>query len=544
MFPTPKHTDFSSGAFIVMTLNWFDRLSDWNPQVFRELKGRLKRRNVMLALVGSLTMQLLVLLSFWSMLPGDRSHDLTTYDQGFSTKHTAYCTGSGSYRSFECLYDAAGHPHINWQTWWSDMFGIISWTLPCVLLIAGVYLLIGDLGKEERRGTLNFIRLSPQTSHHILLGKLLGVPAIPYLAVALAVPLHLVAAKGASMSIAAVLSLYMLAAAACAFFYCAALLYALMGGFQGWVGAVAIGMIYAFVYRVGVASPDWEMQWFHLPIGRYYGFELVFALVTLGTGTYWLWEAMNRRFQKPNSTLLSKRQSYGMTLCFEVWLIGFVFRDVSESYRPFDDLLGLGFFNLLWFAVLIAAVTPQRQMLLDWARYRRERVVSAKQFWSRSITKDLLWGEKSPALVAIAVNLLLAFAVVVPWMLGRCSATDFVVILLGATYTLICAAIAQLMMLMKAQKRALWAVSTIAAITFLPPLVLSVLQLYPQRAALAWLFSVGAFSALQTGVSTTTIFAAFLGHLGLLSALSLRLTRQLQRAGESEIKVLLSAGKA
>jgi hypothetical protein len=237
-----------------------------------------------------------------------------------------------------------------------------------------------------------------------------------------------------------------------------------------------------------------------------------------------------------------------MTLCFEVWLVGFVFRDLTEYERPFSYLLMLGFFNLLWFAVLLAAMTPQRQMLLDWARYRRERVTSAKQFWSRSIVNDLVWGEKSPILVAIAVNLLIAFAVVAPWILTWGSASNplqgFAIILLGATYTLICAAIAQLMMFMKSQRRAIWAAGTIAAVTILPPLVLGVLQLYPYKAPLAWLFSIGAFAALQSGVSMTNVFTAFLGQLTILSLLSLRLTRQLQRAGESETKALLAASKA
>lgn len=531
-----------------MTFNWFDRFSDWNPQVFRELKGRLKQRNVILAIVGSLTTQLLVLMYFWNVLPVARSTEPNTDANDLYIKYNTYCTGKGSYRSFQCLYDAVGNPQVNWQNWWSDLFQTLSWALPCVLLVAGVYLLIGDLGKEERRGTLNFMRLSPQTSQSILLGKLLGVPAIPYLAVSLAVPLHLMAAKGASVSIVNTLSVYLLTAAACAFVYSAALLYALMGGFQGWIGALAIVMGYMSFFQVLLVSPDWQMQWFHLSIGHYDDFGLVLALLTLGTGAYWLWQAANRRFRNPNVTLLSKSQSYRMTLCFEIWLLGFVFREMKAYDHPFGYLIALGFFNLLWFAVLLAALTPQRQMLLDWARYRRERVVSAKQFWSRSIVNDLVWGEKSPMLVAIAVNLLIAFAVVLPWMLTWGNASNplqgFAVILLGATYTLICAAIAQLMMFMKSQKRAIWAAGTIAAVTILPPVVLGFLQLYPDKAPLAWLFSVGAFSVLQSSISMTTVFTAFLGHLGILSLLSLRLTRQLQRAGASETKALMAASKA
>jgi hypothetical protein len=32
-----------------MTLNFLDQVGDWNPQFLREVKGRLKLRNVLLA---------------------------------------------------------------------------------------------------------------------------------------------------------------------------------------------------------------------------------------------------------------------------------------------------------------------------------------------------------------------------------------------------------------------------------------------------------------------------------------------------------------
>ena len=527
-----------------MAFDQFYTFSDWNPQVFRELKGRLKQRHVILTIVGSLTAQLLVLLYFWSVLPTAKLPDVISH----SKQYNPYCTGTGSFRYFKCLYDISGNPLTNWQNWWSDLFQTLSWTLPCVLLIAGVYMLIGDLGKEERRGTLNFIRLSPQTSQSILLGKLLGVPAIPYLAVMLALPLQLLAANGASVSIANILSIYLLTTAACAFFYCAALLYALMGGFQGWVGAVAMAMGYTSFFQVWLASSTWRLRWFHLPIGHYFDFGLILALLTLGTGTYWLWQADNRRFRNPDVTLLSKSQSYRMTFCLEVWLLGFVFRDLSEYDRPFEDLILLGFFNLLWFMVLMAALTPPRQLLLDWARYRRERVASAKQFWSRSLIKDLLWGEKSPALMAIALNLLIALAVVTPWLSGwadtKAQLHALVSLSLGMTLTLICAAIAQLMMFMKSPKRAVWAAGMVAAVLVLPPIVFGTLQLSPYKAPFVWLFSIGAFSAVQSGVSAIAAFTALLGQLGILSVLTLRLTHQVRRAGASETKALLAASRS
>ena len=58
---------------------------------------------------------------------------------------------------------------------------------------------------------------------------------------------------------------------------------------------------------------------------------------------------------------------------------------------------------------LIAILSPQRQAIQDWARYRYER--------SRSLWQDLIWSEKSPAQIAIAINLLIATIPLLCWII-------------------------------------------------------------------------------------------------------------------------------
>jgi hypothetical protein len=108
-----------------MQLNLLDRVGNWNAQLFREIKGRLKVRNVALTVAISLLSQLLLLFYGWSQI------------------------------------------HI--------IFSSLSMFVLFALLVVGTYMLISDLAREERRGTLNFIRLSPQSTQSILLGKMLGV---------------------------------------------------------------------------------------------------------------------------------------------------------------------------------------------------------------------------------------------------------------------------------------------------------------------------------------------------------------------------------
>ncbi|NJK76806.1 MAG: ABC transporter permease [Microcoleus sp. SU_5_6] len=62
--------------------------------------------------------------------------------------------------------------------------------LPYVVFSLGSYFIVSDLAEEQKRGTLNFIRLSPRPAWQILLGKLLGIPVLLYLSIAFAIPLH------------------------------------------------------------------------------------------------------------------------------------------------------------------------------------------------------------------------------------------------------------------------------------------------------------------------------------------------------------------
>jgi len=519
----------------------FYRLSDWNPQLFREVKGRLKPRNFLITLTASLGLQALVFMFRLALLPDAEA------------KAHAYCTGDlvTSYSSAPlCLQDAAGNLLINWQLWWEELFIGMSWALPFILLISGVYLLIGDVGREEKRGTLNFIRTSPQSSQRILLGKLLGVPIVPLLAVVLAVPLHWMAASGAGVPLPEVLSLYLFSIAVCAFAFTAALLYAFLGGFQGWVGAIAVWFGYSFFFSIWQGAENYGNgsylglhQWYYLNIGSHLGLALPFALISLGVGTFWLWKGVNRRFRNPNSSLWSKRQSYAITALLELWMVGFAFYDYSNyDYPPRlqEAFCLLGFFNLLWFVVLLAALTPQRQTLLDWARYRRQTSGQRSRF------KDLLLGEKSPALLALAVNLLIACTIASLWVAGwnnpdlRLQA--FGAMVLGVIQMLIVAAIAQLILLMKGSRRAIWAAGVCASLTVLPPIALSILSIYPQKIPLAWLFTIGAVAALENA-SAMTAFMAALSQLGIFSLLALRLTRHLHKAGESQTKALLAGSK-
>ncbi len=216
-----------------MIINLVDKVGEWNPQLFRELKGRMKLMNVAIAVTSSLLLQLGIVLFQLGNFP----------DENYSV-YGEYCLFQKRRDGNEiCPPDK-----IDWSSWWVEhwqhIFISMSMFFVFALLVAGTYLLISDLAKEEHRGTLNFIRLSPQSETTILTGKLIGVPSLIYLFIATAIPLHFWAGISAEIDISHIFSYYTILSASCIFFYSAALLFGLVSrwfsSFQPWLGSGAV----------------------------------------------------------------------------------------------------------------------------------------------------------------------------------------------------------------------------------------------------------------------------------------------------------------
>ena len=259
-------------------------------------------------------------------------------------------------------------------------------------------------------------------------------------------------------------------------------------------------------------------------------------------------QALVRRFPNPSQSVFSKGQSYLLVASLEVMMIGFA---ATSPQYPFSSELSFNFkellaFNLLIFLGLIVALTPQKQALQDWARYRRERG-SRKGFWSKSLVEDLIWGEKSPAIVAIALNLAIAATMLVLQIVFVVQYIDkqpaFLSVVIGANLILIYTAIAQLLMFMRTQKLALWVTGIVGGAISLPPVILTLLTLQPDKAPQLWLFTPFAWSAIEQA-STSTIFLALLGQWSIFTLCSLRMTRQIRQAGESTSKNLFAERKS
>ena len=202
-----------------------ERVGDSNPQIFRELKERLTLRNIGVAVAGSLVIQVLVFSYFNSR---------------------------------------------------ADIFGYLSWILSLGLILGSVYLLVADLVRERKRGTLNSIRLSPQSAPQVFIGKILSVPILIYVAAAAMLPLHLLMGLGSGRTLPLLAGWYVTIGAMWFLLSSVAVLYVLLGGMQAILTIVATAypiylllMTINFYTLAAIDRDDWfnrnRYTWFGLP---------------------------------------------------------------------------------------------------------------------------------------------------------------------------------------------------------------------------------------------------------------------------------------
>ncbi|AFY53036.1 hypothetical protein Riv7116_0433 [Rivularia sp. PCC 7116] len=540
-------------------LNLIDRIGDWNPQLFRELKGRFKKSYVVTALLISLLPQVLILLLQFETNQNDEI-----------------------YLNF-------------WQPEeWRLVFISFNMIFIFTLLVGGTYLIVNDLVKEERDGTLNFIRLSPQSELSIFAGKMLGVPAIIHLMIITAIPFHIFAGISGNIPFGYILCFYLTVVASCAFFYSLASLFAIFGGAdfkvsKAWFGSgvivfflmvslswvsIDINFSYAWIrmfspieishYLFSDLSSNsknsgfYNLIIFNLPLGKNPVSLLALYLVNYGFSTYWIWQGLIRCFRNPNATLLGKRQSYLFVANYNLIHLGFVMHEQLNHEQEF--ITGIAYiyiWNLLLFMVLLAMILPHRQAIQDWATFRLQKTPNEQPLLKNSLLSELILDEKSPGSLAIAINFLIAasFAIVLTLIKGAVF-YDSKGVILGILITicvvflinlmLIYTSIAQIVLMLKNSNRNSLAAGAVGVVITLPILIGSILSFsvsstYNTDTTL-WLFTI----FLPFGFTNTTAikaFSVFICQLAILGLLNWHLIKQVKLLGESATKAMFSQSR-
>ena len=554
----------------------WEKFLDLNPQLFREVKGKLKTKNIVITTAISAIAQFFIVICFLGELPKYDPDNLLEEQYG------RYAMGIDRYSPY--TKDMLDNWVVNWQLLWLDLFMALSILAVFSLLIVGTYMLVADTVKEESRGTLNFIRLTPQSAGSVLLGKILGVPVLLYVAVLLLLPLQMVAGFSARIPIALIVSFNAVIIASCALCYCLALLWSLVNfggsGFKPWLASGAVGLLLTFLTTVSfhnhlISNALWDWLLLFNPgivltylieatslslnkiefvpvenLGEllFYGqalwtkasFGIGFILFNFSLWTYWCWSVLKRRFHNPTNTLFSKTQSYWITGWFSVIALGFTLQGRLMYLSIANNFVCLQFCLCTLGLVLIAALSPHRQGLHDWARYRHQINKDGNILW-----KELVFGENSPSGVAIAINIAIAIIYITPSIflfLQDDKQHIFWGFVLSGLSILVCGLVAQLILTLKTRKRAVWSAIAVFSMIVVPPVCLGFAGVYPNNTPQLWLF--GFLPTVATEYATiSAIMLAILGQVVAVSLIGLQTTKILKQAGKSETKILLESKK-
>ncbi len=557
---------------------WIDRVGDWNPQLFRELKGRITLKSLGLMALVSGVVQSLIFFSFSSALPypGQKTNHYCVGAAPAGTDPNHYLYTSRGW----CLEDAFGNiTTISWPLWWTEMFATIALLGFFGVLICGTYLLIQDLSKEQRQGTLNFVTLTPQPALAIATGKILGVPTFIYGMLAFALPLHLWAAIQGGIPLYLVVIFYGVVGACCLFAFSGAMLYALVGkggtALKSWLasgalfytssmstlfimhesahatnildGAILLNPTHLMQYLIAATDVADQTTWFQydsLSEITFYGVPvwssalgaIVGHLVIYFVGIYWCAQAFKRKFHNAQGTLISKTQSYWLTTSLVTVSLGFT---VQEPYGYSSDynnwLVNYGLLAVccvFYLLLLVAALSPSYQSIQDWSRYQD------KYGW-----REWLVGERSPAIWAIALNTVIGF---LPMILSGLVLIESQYrwefasgLVMQGLVAMLIATLSMLVLLNRHRKRSVAATVVAVSCVILPVITLAIASTQPEFSPAPWLWTVAPVMVTQfTG--TATIVATVLGQVAAIAALHQIMKKRLQRIGASELKQLLA----
>jgi hypothetical protein len=278
-----------------------------------------------------------------------------------------------------------------------------------------------------------------------------------------------------------------------------------------------------------------KLLWYGQPIFNHAWSAIAFMLVNYGIWTYGITRAINRRFRRPHSMWLSKKQSYGLSLSFIIIALGFV-PQTTSSIRLYYNFVILQFLLFAFCMMLTISLSPQRQNLQDWARYRHQLSQTP-----RSLIKDLIWGEQSPSGVAIALNGGIVFLYTLPaaliFPLENYRFPVILGLLLGFSINLFYALIFQRFLLLKTSKRMAGAVSALSILASFPLFIALMTGIRGSYLSSIWFLSFMPMAAKPLLLGTGSIIA-LLAQWTLIVLVTVEMTQKLKTMGYSESKRL------
>jgi hypothetical protein len=298
-------------------------------------------------------------------------------------------------------------------------------------------------------------------------------------------------------------------------------------------------MWYDLSQRWHNTSTNRYINWYGLQVGNNLLSYLLLAGLT-SAGIYWLYQAIQRRYLKPTATVLSKKQSYVWSAMYHAGMAGFAVFGLNSVKLPLglnsDHMVApiTSLFSFGWLMLLIPLLLPSQQSLIEWSRQR-----PAGQKKGHSLWADLIRYEKSPAMLAIAINIVIVATVWLPLtLLGDSFWSVMPKALLGISLTIVLAVIystiTHWILFWKVNQRYAWMLGIVSGLVFLPPILGMLLSAGGgDKYSIPLLFSPFLWTSIGNTSGLTSI-VVFLLLAGVAVALNLKLWRGLNKVGRSE----------
>jgi hypothetical protein len=279
-------------------------------------------------------------------------------------------------------------------------------------------------------------------------------------------------------------------------------------------------MLFPGLFSDNLAYPLQNIQFFYIPIGKN-----ILTLLTLFIAhhiicTHGILQAAGRIFRNQKTTILSKKHSYFLTGFIQLMFLGLMMQANQASAAIIIAMLT--FINSTLIVFLVIFISPISQDIQDWSRYSYQN--NSKKYF-KYFRQDLVWAEKSPATLAIIINMLIATIPMIIWITLLQENMDipskFLVGLLVTIYIswlLIFTNIIQLIFLSKNLDIYMWVFGSAAMTIFLPIVIASLLHI----------------------PDIFNIFTVLLTNFTALYLLNWKFNQQVRVLGESATKVLFS----
>ena len=189
--------------------------------------------------------------------------------------------------------------------------------------------------------------------------------------------------------------------------------------------------------------------------------------------------------------------------------------------------------GVFYILVLTTAISPSFQSIQDWSRYQGKRT------W-----KEWFLGERSPAIWAIAANIVIGILPVILTGLVMVESQYYFVFTIGLVMqglmAMIFASIGMNFLLSRHRKRGIFAAVIVLSAMFAPMIIFAFAAINPEFHPAPWLWTISPVVVTQfTG--TGTLLLNLLGQLGAIAVFHQMIQQRLRKIGHSELKQQLAA---